>query len=146
MLNPFKDVKWKPGPDEKRKLAKSLAIGCPVVGLLLLIAVRLKTGAWGFQVPLEVAGIGLLAAITFLLLPELVRPFYVLWYFLACCIGFVVGNLILALLFYVGVTGIGIGRRVFSPHSFRKGFDKQASTYWRDAEQIDDPARYYRQF
>jgi hypothetical protein len=27
-----------------------------------------------------------------------------------------------------------------------KTFDKRVATYWQDAEQVDDPNRYYRQF
>ena len=55
-----------------------------------------------------VGGGGLAVGLVLLALPQIARPFYVAWYFVACCIGMVVGNLALAIVFFVLVTGIGL--------------------------------------
>lgn len=146
MVNPFHEVNWRPGRPERRKFAVSLMIGFPAVAVGLLLAGRLHTGSWRIDLPLAVGGIGLAAGIVFWTLPQLVRPFYVGWYAVACSIGFVVGNVALAAVYWLLFAPIGLGRRVLGRDAFRKGIDRSATTYWRDARKTVDPARYYRQF
>src|SRR5438874_2030133 len=139
MLNPFKEINWNPGPEDRRKFAKSLVIGFPCVAILFLLAGRVHSGLW-------VAGIGTGLGILLLCLPSIAKPFYLVWYFLASCIGFVVGNLLLAITFYVFVTGVGLLKRSFGKQPISKSVQKEAATYWRDAEPSGDPQSYYRQF
>src|SRR5947208_15947580 len=106
MLNPFKEINWNPGLAERRKFAKSLVIGFPCVAVLLLLAGRLHAGAWHFKPPLLIGGIGTSVGLVLLGLPAIARPFYVVWYFVASCIGLVMGNLLLALAFYVFFTSV----------------------------------------
>ena len=77
---------------------------------------------------------------------QIARPFYVVWYFLACCMGFVVGNVVFALFFYLVFTPFGLIWRASNRKAFLKGFDKSAPTYWQPAEKVVDLKRYYRQF
>ena len=146
MVNPFKEVNWNPGPKERRKFALSLIIGFPCIAVVLL-GLRWLRGR-GCHLPLaaSVGGGGLAVGLLLLVLPQIARPFYVGWYFVACCIGLVVGNLALAIVFFVLVTGLGLLMRALGRVPVRKTFDKRAATYWQDAEQPDDPNRYYRQF
>lgn len=146
MINPFKDVNWSPNGDDLRKFARSLVLGFPCIAVLLLIVARWKTGAWDAQVPLLVGGTGVAAGLLFLLWPTVARPFYAVWYALACCIGLVVGNVLLALVYYVFVTGIGLLKHVFGSRSISKGVNRQAATYWLDVSQPDDPKRYFSQY
>ena len=46
MVNPFKEVNWRPDVAERRKFALSLMIGFPCVALLFLLAGRLARGSW----------------------------------------------------------------------------------------------------
>ena len=146
MVNPFKDVNWNPGPWERRKFALSLIIGFPCIAAVLLLAGVLWGKGWNFPLAAIVGGGGLAAGLLLLAVPQITRPVYVVWYFVACCIGLVVGNLALAIVFFVLVSGIGLVMRILGRQPVRKGFDKGAATYWHDAEQVDDPKRYYRQF
>ena len=59
MMNPFKEVNWKPDLAERRKFARSLIIGFPCIAVVLLLVGGLKTGAWKFQTPLMIGGVGL---------------------------------------------------------------------------------------
>jgi hypothetical protein len=146
MVNPFREVNWNPGPQERRKFALSLIIGFPCVALVLLAIGWLRGRGWNFPLAAMVGGGGLAVGLLLLALPQITRPVYVAWYFVACCIGTVVGNLVLGIVFFVLVTGIGLLMRALGRRPVRKTFDKRAATYWQDAEQVDDPNRYYRQF
>jgi len=45
MINPFKEINWKPGESELRKFAWSLIIGFPCLALVFFIAKWAKAGA-----------------------------------------------------------------------------------------------------
>ena len=88
----------------------------------------------------------LVAGVLFYAAPVIAKPFYIVWYAFACCIGLVVGNVLLGLIFYVLVTGIGLLKRLGGRQAIRKTPDPQAGTYWVDAPPAPEPKRYYRQF
>lgn len=146
MLNPFKEVNWSPDTAARRTFAKSLVIGFPCVALVFLLAGWLAGKGWNAAFALKLGGIGTAAGIVFLLVPAIARPFYVVWYALACCVGFVVGNVVMALIFYVLVTGIGLVKRCFGGQPVRKAPDLRAKTYWLDAPTASNPKRYFSQF
>lgn len=146
MLNHFKEVNWHPDTAARRVFAKSLMIGFPCLATLFLFAGRLKSGAWNPAFPLQLATIGAGAGALFWLAPAIAKPFYVAWYALACCIGVVVGNVLMALIFYVLVTGIGLLKRLGGSRSIRKTPDLRANSYWLDAPVTSNPKRYFSQF
>jgi len=145
-MNPFKEVNWNPGVGERRKFARSLVIGFPCIAVVLLLAGWFKTGLWKFQPALVVGGSGLAIGLVLLALPGIARPFYFIWYGLACAIGLVMGNILLALVFYVLITGVGLAMRAAGRCSISKTTDKPSTTYWKDAKPVTDPQSYYRQF
>lgn len=146
MVNPFKEVNWQPGRKKRRTFARSLIIGFPCVAIMLLFVARWRTGVWDFSTPLWVGGAGAGLGMIFHLLPAIVRPFYVAWYAIACSIGLVVGNALLALVYYTVVTLIGLIKRSTGRGPIRKKFDKSAASYWVDVEKPDSPDRYFSQF
>lgn len=146
MVNPFKEVNWKPTAQDLRKFGVTLIIGFPIVAVLMLVLRRMFSGAWHWEAALSIAAIGVGAGVLFWLIPAIARPFYFVWFFVACCIGIVVSNVLLGLFFFTIVTGTGILMRVLGKLSFRKYPDKSLPTYWLDAERITDPKRYYHQF
>jgi hypothetical protein len=145
MMNPFKELNWNPDKAERRKFARSLIIGFPCVAVVLLLAGWFKTGLWKFQPPLMIGGVGLAIGLVLLAFPGIARPFYVIWYGVACAIGLVMGNILLALVFYILITGVGLAMRAAGKTSIRK-MDRQATTHWKDAKPVTDPQSYYRQF
>jgi hypothetical protein len=146
MVNPFKEVNWQPDTAARRVFAKSLMIGLPCVAVAFALLRWLGTGVWDSTSAVQYGGAGFAVGALFYALPTIARPFYVVWYALACCIGFVVGNVLLGLIFYVLVTGIGLVRRLSGRAAIRKGPDPRATTYWVDAPPAPAPNRYYRQF
>ena len=146
MLNPFKEVNWNPDTAARRTFAKSLVIGFPCLAVVLLLAGYFTGKGWNFKSPLLLGGIGAAAGVVFFAVPAIARPFYVVWYALACCIGLIVGNVVLALIFYVLVTGIGLLKRLGGRQAIRKTPDRLAKTYWIDAPPAPEPKRYFSQF
>jgi len=145
MINPFAEVNWNPDARARKKFAVSLIIGFPAIATLFSAIVFLKNHSLNhFFIWLGV--IGLAAGIFFWLLPQIARPFYLVWYFIACCMGFVIGNLLFSLFFYLIFTPIGLLLRLRRDPGLTKGFDKSRKSYWRDAEKTVDLKRYYQQF
>ena len=145
MLNPFADVNWNPGRDEKRKFARSLIIGFPVIAIFFSIVGWLSTHVWkSFFLWLGI--IGLTKSIVLWLLPIIARPFYIVWYFLGCCVGFVMGNVLFGVFYFLVLTPMGFAMRLAGRDPLKRKFDRTTPTYWQDAEKVVDLNRYYRQF
>src|SRR5215831_9797738 len=146
MVNPFKEVNWNPDLTQRRKFALSLLIGFPCLAALFLIAGYFRGRGWHWTFPGWIAGVGALTGLLLMAFPQIARPFYVAWYFVGCCVGIVIGNLVLSVLFFTLFWALGLLMRGFGRRPIRKGFDPQAKSYWQDAEPSSDPERYYRQF
>ena len=146
MINPFADVNWRPDRVGLQGFARSLMIGFPVLAVVWVVIGRLSTGAWSFGPATWLTAAGAGAGLLFHALPAVARPFYVVWYGVACAIGLVVSNLLLAAAFYLMLTPIGLLRRLVGRRAIERGPDASATTYWLPAPPPADPARYLRQF
>jgi hypothetical protein len=146
MFNPFREVNWSPSLAERRTFGWSLVIGFPSLAAVLLLATRLWSGTWRVPPFLWLGGCGLAAGALFVAIPRLAKPFYLLWYFLACCIGTVVGNMLLSAFYLLLVTPIGVALRAFGRQAVSKTFDRNIRSYWVDVENTDDVKDYYRQY
>ncbi len=146
MFNPFREINWRPSLAERRAFGRSLMIGFPSLAVALLLAARVWSGTWRVIPFLWLGGCGMAAGGLFVAVPLLARPFYLLWYFLACCIGTVIGNTLLAAFYLLIVTPVGVTMRVFGRQAVFKTFDRNAGSYWVNVEKADDVKDYYRQF
>ena len=145
MMNPFAEVNWNPDARARKKFAVSLIIGFPALAAVFLAIAFLKTHALN-HFSLWLGAIGLAVGMVLWLLPQIARPFYMVWYFIACCMGIVIGNVLFALFFYLIFTPLGLLLRLRRDPPVSKGFDKSRKSYWREAEKSVDLKRYYRQF
>lgn len=144
-MNPFSDVNWNPSFGEKRKFAVSWIAGFPLLAAALSLVKWLATHTWQpFFFWLGV--IGFVVGVVLWLLPSIARPFYLAWYFIACCIAFVIGNFLLIAFYFIIITPIGLLLQGLGKLSLQKGFNKEARTYWLDVKKSVDLRRYYRQF
>jgi hypothetical protein len=145
MLNPFKEVNWRPGCAERKTFARSLMIGFPIIAVVLAVAARFGTHEWKAFF-LWLGSVGFFAGLLFWLIPQIARPFYIVWYAIACCIGLVVGNVLLGMVYYLVLTPVGLLLRAAGRPPISKGFDRKRTSYWKPAEKVIDLKRYYRQF
>ena len=81
------------------------------------------------------------------LIPAVMRAVFVGMSYLAWPIGFVVSHVILALVYYLVFTPVGLLMRLFRYDPMKRGFDDSLSSYWvkRDPTAAE-PKRYFRQF
>src|SRR6266566_2508969 len=124
MVNPFTEVNWNPSIAERRKFGRTLIAGFPIVSLVLMLLKWLISHQWHWEATLWIGGVGVTVGLIALLRPALARPVYVVWYGIACCIGIVMSNLLLAVFYYLAFAPVGLLKRGLSRKSFRKGFDK----------------------
>ena len=74
-----------------------------------------------------------------LLFPVILAPIERVWMKIAGVMGFVMTNVLLTLVYILGIIPIGILVQLFKGGSFEKGFQKKATTYWLDVPP-DGPA------
>ena len=144
MINPFRETNWKPGPRELRAFGKVIALGFPIVTALLGASAWLRSHAWPAWT-LWLGGIGLIVGIACVLFPRATRPLYLAWMAIGCCVGFVVSNVVLAAIYLLVVTPIGLALRLAGRDPLRRAIERGRVSYWDDAQKSGDAERYFRQ-
>lgn len=134
------DINWNPSPKELK-----------VFSLLLIVFFAIVAGlAWRKGASVEtaclIAGGGAVVGIVGVFSPAFIRIVYVVWMTAVFPIGFVVSNVVLAVVFYGVVWPIGILTKLIGRNSLQLGFDRDAKTYWNVRQPTRDPRRYFRQY
>jgi hypothetical protein len=81
------------------------------------------------------------------LVPSIMRLVFLGMSYLAWPIGFVVSHVVLAVVYYLVVTPIGLFMRLFGYDPMRDRFDREAASYWVErSPQGVGTKRYFRQF
>jgi hypothetical protein len=81
------------------------------------------------------------------LFPPFMRSVFLGMSYLAWPIGFVVSHFVLAVVYYLVLTPIGLMTRLFGYDSMKKRFDRDAATYWTERTPAEGSSRrYFRQF
>ncbi|MDD5771195.1 MAG: SxtJ family membrane protein [Candidatus Omnitrophica bacterium] len=79
--------------------------------------------------------------------PGILRPFYIVWMKLAIAVAWVITRLLLAIVFYLVITPIGLLSRLFIPDPLERRIDRNRKSYWKSREeQYPSPSDYKRQF
>jgi hypothetical protein len=103
---------------------------------------------WRWELPTAGLAIWIVGAALIVLysaVPRLRRPLYVGWMYAVMPIGICVSYLLLAMTYFLVLTPIGLGRRLFGD-PLQRCFDRQAATYWISAQRRRDKHDYFRQF
>jgi hypothetical protein len=110
---------------------------CAMIGLAFFRKFHAPTAAvWIWAVGGLLAALGVIA-------PRVIQPFYLLLMRLTYPVGWCVSHLVLAAMYFLVVTPIGLLLRVFHDPMERR-FDRAASTYWTVHESVES-GRYFRQ-
>ncbi len=121
-------------------------------GLLMLLFFGLVGGVIFFKTralmtaPVVLWSLGALLCALYYAVPGLRRPLYLGWMYAALPIGWVVSHLVLAVIYYLVLTPIGLAMRLFGWDPMARRPDPEASSYWVAHEPAADRARYFRQF
>ncbi len=82
-----------------------------------------------------------------LILPFLLKPFYWPWMIFAVILGWFMTRLILAMLFYLVITPIGLITRIFGKLSIETSWKQQTDSYWSALPSNGDtPADHEKQY
>lgn len=134
------EINWKPSPRELRIF--SVALGC----LLALIAfVSFRASA---SVPLAVtlSAIGTLIVLVGLIAPAMIKPLYLGWMILLYPIRWIVSCLLIAVVYYLLITPIGLILRLLGHDLVGRRFDSRATSYWKTERRVRQEQDYFRQF
>ncbi len=85
-------------------------------------------------------------AVCYYAIPPFRMPLYIGWVTAAFPIGWLVSHVVLAIVYYLVVTPIGVAVRMAGRIAIRAPFDPQAKTYWVERPSRRAPSRYFRQF
>ena len=127
-----------------RQLRQFSAIWMPATFALLGWLVYRRAGSWDGA--LVTWAIGAVVTVLGNISTKVARGVWVTWMTLAYPIGWVVSHLALGIAYYVIITPMGWVMRLAGHDPMDRGFDRQATTYWRAHDPGTSKARYLRQF
>jgi len=134
------EINKNPSPRELRWFGVGLLAFAALVSALISWRTNSTTG------PRYVLAIGALVALVYYAVPPLRRSMYLAWMYAAFPIGWVVSHAVLAAVYYLVVTPIGLAMRVVGRDPLNRQFDRSAPTYWIPHDPGTDVKRYFRQF
>lgn len=135
----YDEINKNPSAKELIKFGATFLGGMAVIGLLYYFVFHnepLAKGLW-------IAG-GVVFALSFI--PPVARVLYILWMGLGITMGLVTSPIILALVFLVLITPVGLFFKLIQRDTMKRKMDKGAASYWEEYKETEDPATYVKQF
>jgi hypothetical protein len=104
---------------------------------------------WRFDqtvAPGVIGGLALVFAVIGTLRPAVARPVYLGWMYAAYPIGWLIGHLLLGVVFFLILTPIGLLMRMVGRDPLSRRFDDTRTSYWDTRDERPEPSRYFRQY
>ena len=111
-----------------------------IVGSILIYRFGAHTAAY----VLWAVAAGLM--VVYYLVPAIRRPVYLGWLYAVMPIGWVISHLLLAAIYYLLITPIGLLMRLVGYDPMKRRLDPSADTYWIKREPIQEMKRYFQQY
>lgn len=134
-------INWHPTDRELRQFA---GIWFPLFWAIVGLLIGFRAGWWNVVLP--VWGAVAAASIVGLTWPRLMRPVFFAWIVAALPIGWIVSHLLLAAVYYLLITPLGLVMRLIGRDKLQMRFDRDAATYWTPRPPPPAKSRYFRQF
>ena len=134
------DINWNPSPKELRVFAVLQLIFFAIVAGLL----QQRWAATGWATTIVFGSV--IVAVTGLFKPTWLRAMYVVWMAAVFPIGFVVSHVLMAIIFYLVITPIGLIMRLVGRDPMNRKPDQDAETYWQPRKPPQGTRGYFRQF
>jgi len=136
----FQHVKWRPDAGELRRFAIAMLIGFTVLGALS--AWRGK-GIGTASIVLWSIGVALAVAA---FIPKVGRIAYLAVYLPTSIIGYIVSNILLALMFLLVITPLGLILKLMGKDLLQRQRPQKERTGWLPVKSTKTEDSYYRQF
>ena len=120
MISKF--FKSRPDKKELRNFAITICAALSIIGGIVLW----QKGDAGFVF----IAVGLLFIVLGLISPKLLTPIYKVWMAFSHIMGFIMNHLILALMYYIVFTPIGLIRRMIKKDPLHISLNQAKETYW----------------
>ena len=91
-------------------------------------------------------GIGALLVAADLVVPPSRRPIYLGWMYAVFPIGWLISHAVLAAIYYLVFTPIGLVLRFTGRDPLARRFDRSTPTYWQPHAPVSHRRRYFRQY
>ena len=119
--------------------------GVVILAALCLLGALLwwQSGSIGVAIWLGGTGAGL--SLVYYAMPPLRRVIYSLWMTAVFPIGWLISHILLAAIYYLLFTPVGLVMRISGRDLMRRRFDPSAASYWIEESPSGDPAEYFRQ-
>ena len=117
----------KPDKEELRKFAITISVALGVLGGLILW----RKGQTG----IILLAIGAVIFLVGLVWPKSLTILYKAWMAIALVLGFIMSHIILALVYYIVLTPIGVFMRIRGKDPLSLRFDPKADSYWVKREE-----------
>jgi hypothetical protein len=120
-------------------------------GLIMLVFFCAVAAVVYFKLGARVAAFGLigagaLLALLFYAVGPLRVPMYLAWMRIFFPLGWIVSHAIVAVIYYLIVTPIGLIMRVVGRDPMRRRFDRSAKSYWVATRRDGNLSQYFRQY
>ncbi|MBW3543785.1 MAG: hypothetical protein KY476_26350 [Planctomycetes bacterium] len=134
------DIKWHPESRFLRQFAALFIVFFGLVGAHQFFGRDAHTaGIVLWAVGGTIGGVGLVA-------PAFMRYVYLGWMCALYPVAWVVSHVVLAAIYFLVLTPIGLAMKLFGRDPMQRSFDPAASTYWKPRPPQTETSRYFRQF
>ncbi len=122
MIEEIKQIATNHNKKEFRKFGITIGVFLILVGLVLF----LRRSDYAMTVGI----IGIAFCAFGLILPVLLRPFYIIWMSFASVLGFIMTRVILSLVFYLIFTPVGLVLRLLRKDLLNRKIEPDKQSYW----------------
>jgi protein-S-isoprenylcysteine O-methyltransferase Ste14 len=129
-----------PSPRELKWFGLVPVVFGAIVSAILYAKFRWPVGSW---IPL---GAGVAVAAVYYAIPTVRRPIYLGWMYAFLPLGMVMSFLLLAVIYFLVFTPIGLVMRLVGRERLPRRFDPAATTYWIKRPAARPSDSYFRQF
>lgn len=134
------DINWTPDRKQLRVFLALLVIFAFVAaGLTYHRTASTAAVAW-------ILAVGLTLAVLGFLIPPVGRGVYTVWMAIAFPIGWTISHLVMAAVYYLLITPMGLAMRLMGRDPMGRKFERDQESYWHVRSEQVDIRRYFRQF
>ena len=135
----FGKINWDPTKREIRYFAVTLLIAAVVFSSLLLALGKYRAAGW-------LGGVGAFLSLVGYIVPTIGRLIYFLWMGVTYVLGRIVSPIVIAIIFYLVVTPMGVIMRIGGKDALRLKKPKGEASYFVDYRDETNKESFGRQF